>query len=96
MKLNLDELSKAVVAVAGIASARDSAVAERDALVKDAVASQAAVDTLTASLIAATTSPAEAVGLAAVASALAVPAPAAVSIDPVNGAPIAPVMVNPE
>lgn len=71
MKLNLSELSKAVTAVAGIAAARDLAVTERNALLDDAVASQAAVDTLTASLIAATTSPAGAVGLAAVAAAVA-------------------------
>jgi hypothetical protein len=64
MKLNLTELSKAVSAVAGIA-------AERSALIADAKASQDAVDTLTASLLAATSSPAEAVGIAAVAAALA-------------------------
>lgn len=64
MKLNLTELSKAVTAVAGIA-------AERNALLEDAKASQDAVDTLTASLLAATTSPAEAVGISAVAAALA-------------------------
>lgn len=77
MKLNLTELTKAVSAVAGITTARDQACAARDQmlaqwneLVEDTKASQEAVDALTASLIAATTSPAEAVGLAAVATAL--------------------------
>lgn len=78
MKLDLSKLTDAVTKVAGIA-------AERDALVADAKASQEAVDTLTASLIAATTSPAGAVGLAAVASALAVPT-GALSPDAVQAA----------
>jgi hypothetical protein len=78
MKLNLTELSKAVSAVAGVAN-------ERNALLEDAKASQEAVDTLTASLIAATTSPAEAVGLAAVAAAVAPDAPEAIT----------PILVNP-
>jgi hypothetical protein len=77
MKLNLTELTKAVSAVAGITTARDQAIASRDevlvqwnVLADEIKTSQEAVDALTASLIAATTSPAEAVGLAAVATAL--------------------------
>jgi len=66
MKLNLTELSKAVAAVAGIA-------AENAALKADMQEAQADVDALTASLIAASTSPAGAVGLAAVAAALPPP-----------------------
>lgn len=61
--IDLSKLTEAVTAVAGIAAERDAAVTA----VKDA---QAGIDALTASLIAATTSPAGAVGIAAVAAAL--------------------------
>jgi hypothetical protein len=63
MPLDLSKLSDAVTKVAGIAS-------ENAALKQDMTDAQTAVDTLTASLIAATTSPAGAVGIAAVAAAL--------------------------
>jgi hypothetical protein len=63
MKLNLMELTKAVSAVVGIAS-------ENAQLKQDMTDGQATVDALTASLIAAVTSPAGAVGIAAVAAAL--------------------------
>jgi len=95
MKLNLNDLTKAVSAVAGIAN--------ENALMKaDMGQAQEAIDALTASLIAAATSPAGAVGLAAVSAALEpsepVSAPvrpvltddglAALKLDPVNGAPV--------
>jgi hypothetical protein len=63
VKLNLNELTKAVSAVAGIAN-------ENAQLKQDMAEGQGAIDALTASLIAASTSPAGAVGLAAVAAAL--------------------------
>ena len=63
MKLNLNELQKAITAVAGIA-------AENAQMKADMTEAQQTVDALTASLIAATTSPAGAVGLAAVSAAL--------------------------
>lgn len=90
MKLDLSKLSDAVTKVASVASAHtalssecEALKAECEAYVADHKASQEAIDTLTASLIAATTSPAEAVGLAAVAAAVA----------PVAPAPEAPVVV---
>lgn len=61
--IDLSKLTEAVKAVAGIAAERDRAYAA----IKSA---QADVDALTASLLAAATSPAEAVGLAAVSAAL--------------------------
>ncbi|MBR1173907.1 hypothetical protein JQ617_08075 [Bradyrhizobium sp. KB893862 SZCCT0404] len=63
MPLDLTRLTDAVTKVAGIA-------AENASLKKDMNDAQTAVDALTASLIAATTSPAGAVGLAAVSAAL--------------------------
>jgi hypothetical protein len=63
VKLNLNELTKAVSAVAGIAN-------ENAQLKQDMKEGQEAIDALTASLIAAATSPAGAVGLAAVSAAL--------------------------
>uniref|UniRef100_E6VL49 M protein type 3 n=1 Tax=Rhodopseudomonas palustris (strain DX-1) TaxID=652103 RepID=E6VL49_RHOPX len=63
MKLDLSKLTDAVSKVAGIA-------AENAQMKQDMTEAQDAVDTLTASLIAATTSPAGAVGLAAVSAAL--------------------------
>jgi hypothetical protein len=85
MTLDLSKLSDAVNKVAGLANqaakhkdAADAAnaaaakhKADHDALLAEIKSAQAAVDTLTASLLAATTSPAEAVGIAAVAAALA-------------------------
>lgn len=63
MALDLSKLSQAVTSVAGVAQAH--------ALLKAEMAqAQVDVDTLTASLLAAVTSPAEAVGIAAVAAAL--------------------------
>lgn len=64
MKLNLTELSKAVAAVAGMA-------AEHAAMKTDIVEAQATIDTLTSSLSGVMISPAGAVGLVAVADALA-------------------------
>lgn len=61
--IDLSKLTEAVKSVAGIAADRDRAYAA----IKSA---QADVDALTASLLAAATSPAEAVGLAAVSAAL--------------------------
>lgn len=61
--IDLTKLTDAVKAVAGVAAERDRALAA----IKSA---QADVDTLTASLVAAATSPAGAVGIAAVAAAL--------------------------
>lgn len=61
--IDLSKLTEAVKSVAGIAAERDRAYAA----IKSA---QADVDALTASLLAAATSPAEAVGLAAVSAAL--------------------------
>lgn len=61
--IDLSKLTEAVKSVAGIAAERDRAYAA----IKSA---QADVDALTASLRAAATSPAEAVGLAAVSAAL--------------------------
>jgi hypothetical protein len=82
MKLDLSKLSDAVNKVAGLAQAHAAVSkahadvsAERDALLEDHKASQDAVDALTVSLVAAATSPAEAVGLAAVAAELSAPAP---------------------
>lgn len=63
MKLNLEELTQAVVAVAGLAS-------ELAEMKTDMIEAQRAVDALTASFNAARTSPADAVGLAAVTAAL--------------------------
>lgn len=63
MPLDLTKLTEAVKAVAGVA-------AQNARLKQDQADAQVAVDALTASLIAATTSPAEAVGLAAVAAEL--------------------------
>jgi hypothetical protein len=94
VKLDLTKLSEAVTAVAGVAAERDYARAERDALLEDQRASQEAVDALTVSLIAATSSPAGAVGLAAVAAALDPEtvnqsiANLALRLDPVTGVPI--------
>jgi adenylate kinase len=62
--INLTELTKAVSAVAGVA-------AERDKLRKVIADTQADIDHLTAALLAAANSPAEAVGIAAVADAVA-------------------------
>ena len=66
MALNLSKLTEAVTAVAGIAQMHAQLKADVEQAQKD-------VDTLTASLIAATTDPAGAVGLAAVSEALAAP-----------------------
>lgn len=63
MKLDLTKLTDAVSKVAGIA-------AENAQMRQDMQDAQASVDALAASLIAATTSPAGAVGLAAVSAAL--------------------------
>ena len=63
MALDLSKLSEAVTAVAGIAQENSQLKAEHAQAQKD-------VDALTASLIAATTSPAGAVGIAAVSAAL--------------------------
>lgn len=68
--LDLSKLTDAVTAVAGIAAARDEAV-------KALVVAQADVDALTKTLLAAVNSPAGAVGLVAVAQALAPVAPLA-------------------
>jgi len=75
--LDLSKLSEAVTAVAGIAQENSQLKAEHAQAQKD-------VDALTASLIAATTSPAGAVGIAAVSAALA--APAALDPEAVNAA----------
>jgi hypothetical protein len=91
MALDLSKLSDAVSKVAGIA-------AQNKILQDEHVQAQLDIDTLTASLIAATTSPAAAVGLAAVASALAPvafvapEAPVAAPVAPV--APVAPLTVD--
>ena len=63
MALDLSKLSEAVTAIAGIAQENTQLKAEQVQAQKD-------VDALTASLIAASTSPAGAVGLTAVAAAL--------------------------
>ena len=63
MALDLSKLSEAVTAVAGIAQENSQLKAEHAQAQKD-------VDALTASLIAATTSPAGAVGIAAVSATL--------------------------
>jgi hypothetical protein len=76
MKLDLAKLTDAVTKVASLAQAHADISAKHDALLADHQANQDAIDTLTASLIAATTSPVEAVGLAAVAAAVAPGAPA--------------------
>lgn len=81
MALDLSKLSDAVTKVAGIAAANATLMAEH-------AQAQADIDQLTASLIAATTTPAGAVGIAAVAAAL-VPAPVAPVVPVV--APVAPV-----
>jgi hypothetical protein len=84
--LDLSKLSDAVTKVAGIAQANAN-------LAADIAQAQKDVDALTASLIAATSSPAGAVGLAAVSAALAPAAPAApVSPSPDAAAPVAPVV----
>lgn len=70
--IDLSKLTDAVKAVAGIAADRDKAVQA----VKDA---QAGIDALTSALLAAASSPAEAVGIAAVSAAL--DTPATVSLD---------------
>jgi hypothetical protein len=75
--LDLSKLSEAVTTVAGIAQENSQLKAEHVQAQKD-------VDALTASLIAATTSPAGAVGIAAVSAALA--APAALDPEAVNAA----------
>lgn len=62
--IDLTRLTAAVTAVAGIA-------AERDRYASAIVAAQADVDALTAALVAAVATPAEAVGVAAVSEALA-------------------------
>lgn len=74
MPLDLTKLSNAVYLVAGIANRASSAEAAL-------VAAQADVDALAASLIAAVDTPAEAVGLAAVAAALAAPTAAGAVVD---------------
>ena len=63
MALDLSKLSEAVTAIAGIAQENSQLKAEQ-------AQAQTEVDALTASLIAASTSPAGAVGIAAVAAAL--------------------------
>lgn len=68
--IDLSKLTEAVKAVAGIAAQRDQAVTDRDRAYAAIKSAQADVDALTASLLAAATSPAEAVGLAAVSAAL--------------------------
>lgn len=77
MKLDLSKLSDAVAKVAGVAQAHASVSAQHSALnddyaalVADLHSSQDAVDHLTASLLAAIDSPAEAVGISAVAAAV--------------------------
>lgn len=64
--LNLTELTKAVSAVARVAAERDAATRA----IKDA---QTDIDSLTAALLAAVGSPAEAAGITAVAEALSAP-----------------------
>lgn len=91
MALDLSKLSDAVKSVAGLAS-------ENSLLKTEAAQAQHDVDALVASILAATTSPAEAVGVAAVAAALDpskvneaianMAAQAAVPLDPVTGIPL--------
>lgn len=80
MPLDLSKLSDAVTQVAGVA--KRAARAEND--IREA---QASVDTLTAALLAAVSTPAEAVGIAAVAAALTPETPAVATM---------PVMVDPD
>ena len=81
MALDLTKLSDAVAKVAALAAAHAdvsatvaSVTAERDAALADLAAAQHDIDDMTDKLIAAATTPAGAVGLAAVAAAVA-PAP---------------------
>jgi hypothetical protein len=92
LPLDLSKLTDAVAKVASLASSVSSVAAERDAAVQDLVSAQADIDQLTATLLAATTTPAESAGIAAVAAALAVaPAPVDVpvapAVDPVPSLP---------
>jgi hypothetical protein len=108
MALDLSKLADAVAKVADLAKSHadtsalvTAANAERDALRADIVQAQADVDGLTALLLAAATTPAEAAGLTAVADALSAPviAPAPVFVEPFPvDAPVfipAPVAFNP-
>jgi hypothetical protein len=99
LPLDLSKLTDAVTKVAVLASSVASVAAERDAakwLICPAVQAQADVDALTAQLVAAATTPAEAAGLTAVAAALApVPvSPTLPAADPVAPAPVTPVAVG--
>jgi hypothetical protein len=83
MSLDLSKLSDAVGKVASLAQSHASVKAGYDALMKEHSDAQVSIDALTATLVAACTSPAEAVGVAAVAAALApAPAPVAPAADP--------------
>jgi hypothetical protein len=85
MKLDLSKLSDAVSKVAGLAQSHAHMTAAHDAMLRDHEAAQAAIDTLAASLIAASTLPAEAVGLAAVAQAVAPISPVEHAINMIAG-----------
>jgi hypothetical protein len=68
--IDLTKLTDAVTKVAGVAQAAANARAEADAIKAALANAQADIDALAAQLIAAVDTPAEAVGLAAVAGAL--------------------------
>ncbi|MBW7970966.1 hypothetical protein [Bradyrhizobium sp. BR 10289] len=70
MSIDLSKLSEAVTKVASLASERDAAIKASKAAIASA---QADIDQLADQLLAAVSSPAEAVGIAAVAEALATP-----------------------
>jgi hypothetical protein len=92
MTLDLSKLTDAVAKVASLAASVATVAAERDAAVQAVTKAQADVDALVAQLLSATSTPAEAAGIAAVSTALFVPAvpeiapviPAVVPVAPVG------------
>jgi hypothetical protein len=73
MALDLSKLTDAVAKVAALAASVATVAAERDAAVQAVVQAQTDVDALTAQLLAAASTPAEAAGIAAVSAALVAP-----------------------
>ncbi|MGM5019220.1 hypothetical protein [Tardiphaga sp. 367_B4_N1_1] len=86
MALDFSKLNTAVSKVADLAKSHAAAHAARDTAVADLANAQAYIDSLATQLIAAAQTPAEAAGIAAVASALTVAPVAVTAVDAGTGA----------
>lgn len=94
MPIDLSKLSEAVKGVAGLAADHAAMKSRHDAMLADITQAQKDVDALVAALKGAATSPAGAVGITAVAQALA-PQLTAAAVAPVAVAPVAAPVVAP-